>query len=45
MRYAHVHGAHINEAIKVIGMATPEQPKNKKTAKASKTGTQKERSA
>jgi integrase len=45
MRYAHVHGTHINEAIKVIGIGIAEQPKNKKKAKASKTRTQKERSA
>jgi site-specific recombinase XerD len=36
LRYTHVHGTHIDEAIKSIGRSVPEHPVNKRTKIAPK---------
>ena len=36
LRYTHVHGRHIDEAIKAIGRSVPEHPRNPRTRKKAK---------
>ena len=39
LRYTHVHGRHIDEAIKAIGRSVPEHPRNPRTKIRAKTRT------